>query len=187
MNDRNRDFISLLACICADSTALPLTLIYPSESGDPLDTWLDNVKRNDILHMGCSPTRWSNNGFGLAWLRQVFKPYTRRKHGQRHRILILDGYSSHVNIAFIEFAVLHQIILVVLPPHTTHRLQPLDVGCFGPLATAFLNQVAGLIAKGSGLVRTSKQLFWSMFKPAFAKSLLEKNILLAFKKTSIWP
>ena len=81
MNDGSRDFISLLACICADGTALPPTLIYPSDSGDPLDTWVEDVKRTDLLHMSCSPTGWSNNAFGLAWLQQVFEPYTRRKHG----------------------------------------------------------------------------------------------------------
>ena len=32
--DSNREFISLLACISADGTALPLALIYKGESND---------------------------------------------------------------------------------------------------------------------------------------------------------
>lgn len=33
----------------------------------------------------------------------------------------------------IDAALAHNIQLYQLPPHTTHRLQPLDVGVFGPL------------------------------------------------------
>lgn len=33
----------------------------------------------------------------------------------------------------IDLAIEHNIILFELPPHTTHRLQPCDVGVFGPL------------------------------------------------------
>ena len=32
--DGNREFISLLACVCADGTALPPALIYQGKSGD---------------------------------------------------------------------------------------------------------------------------------------------------------
>ena len=36
--DGNREFISLLAAICADGTALPPALIYQGESHDLQDT-----------------------------------------------------------------------------------------------------------------------------------------------------
>ena len=66
MNDRNRDFISLLVYIYTDRTALLPTLIYPSESRDPLDTWVEDIKRTDLLYIGYSLTGWSNNVFRLA-------------------------------------------------------------------------------------------------------------------------
>ena len=40
--DGNREFISLLAAICADGTALPPALIYQGESGDLQDSWLED-------------------------------------------------------------------------------------------------------------------------------------------------
>lgn len=40
--DRSRKFISLLACICADGTALPPSLIYQAKSGDLQDIWLED-------------------------------------------------------------------------------------------------------------------------------------------------
>jgi len=41
--DGNREFISLLACICADGTTVPLALIYQGVSGDLQDTWIDDL------------------------------------------------------------------------------------------------------------------------------------------------
>ena len=40
--DGSREFISLLACICADGTALPPALIYEGKSHDLQDTWLED-------------------------------------------------------------------------------------------------------------------------------------------------
>lgn len=63
--DGARDFVTLLCCICADGTTLPPTLIYPLETSKPLDTWTQDLEDDDELYIGCSPTGWSNNSFGL--------------------------------------------------------------------------------------------------------------------------
>ena len=44
------------------------------------------------------------------------------------RLFIIDGHSSHLNMKFMDFCEAHRIVLGFLPPHSTHRLQPLDVG-----------------------------------------------------------
>ncbi|RPB06200.1 hypothetical protein L873DRAFT_1639659, partial [Choiromyces venosus 120613-1] len=46
-------------------------------------------------------------------------------------LLLFDEYSSHVNTAFLEFCISHNIISYYLPPYTTHQLQPLDVSVLG--------------------------------------------------------
>ena len=122
MSDGSREFISLLVCICTDRTVLPPSLIYPSESKNVLDTWTDNVERGDVLHVSCSPTGWLNNRFGLTWLKKVFEPWTRQKYGARYRLLIVNSYSSYVNMIFIEFCIFYRIILLILPLYTTYRL-----------------------------------------------------------------
>jgi hypothetical protein len=67
-------------------------------------------------------------------------------------------------LKFIEWANRHWIIIVILPPHSTHRLQPLDVGLFQPLATEYSKQISNLTATGFGLVSITKRVFWPMFK-----------------------
>jgi len=38
---------------------------------------------------------------------------------------------------FIEYCEAHKIVALYLPPYLTHRLQPLNVGVFRPLAKAY--------------------------------------------------
>ena len=49
-------------------------------------------------------------------------------------------YGSHTTLDWITLAHANNIILYCLPPHTTHQLQPLDVGCFGPIQIAWFNR-----------------------------------------------
>jgi hypothetical protein len=47
-------------------------------------------------------------------------------------LLIFDGHKSHISVDLIDWAKEQKIILFILPAHTSHILQPLDVACFGP-------------------------------------------------------
>ncbi len=56
-------------------------------------------------------------------------------------MLIVDGHGSHITTDAIAYCIQRKIILLCLPPHTTHLLQPLDVDVFAPLATAYKARV----------------------------------------------
>ena len=48
-------------------------------------------------------------------------------------VLILDSHMTHTkNLAATEMAREAGVVMVSLPPHMTHRLQPLDVAFIGP-------------------------------------------------------
>jgi hypothetical protein len=116
--DESREFISLLATICADGTKLPLALIYKGKTGSLQDIWLDDIGDEDVYFIA-SPKGWSSNQFGLDYLKQVFDSHTRAKAGRSKRLLIVDGHSSHVNIAFLEGCDRRRICVLVLPLHST--------------------------------------------------------------------
>ena len=80
-----------------------------------------------------------------------------------------------------------RILVLILPPHSTHRLQPLDIGLFQLLSTAYSNQINSLISKGLGLVSMSKRSFWRLFHAAWLEAFTEANITSAFQKAGIWP
>lgn len=179
LQDGNREFITLLACVCADGTATPPALIYQGSSNDLQSTWVEDVEEGDQAYFSSSKTGWTCDALGLAWLRR-FHEDTRHKSGNRRRLLILDGHSSHINWAFITLADTLRILILVLPPHSTHRLQPLDVGLFSPLAKAYSKYLDAFTNGGLGYVSMSKRMFWSIFKQAWQASFTKKNIKGAF-------
>ena len=185
--DGSREFISLLACISAIGIHFPPVLIYKGEGYDLQNTWVEDLKPEDQAYFGSSSNGWSNDGFGVQWLVQVFDQHSRRLAGHRKRLLIVDGHSSHVNMRFLTKCDELRVVVLILPPHSTHRLQPLDVGLFQPLSTAYSQEVDEFMTKGLGLVSMSKRKFWSLFKPAFQAAFTQKNIQFAFRKAGIWP
>src|SRR4051794_25605790 len=87
---------------------------------------------------------------------------------------------------FIDLADRLHILVLIIPPHSIHHLQPLDVGCFSPLATAYTNELNSLMYKSLGMVSLSKRMFWSLFNSAWAASFTEANITSAFAATGIF-
>jgi DDE superfamily endonuclease len=88
---------------------------------------------------------------------------------------------------FINYADANRILLAVLPPHSTHRLQPLDVGLFSPLATYYSQQIDKLLTESQGLVRLTKRDFWPLFREAWTKAFTAKNVRNAWEATGIHP
>jgi hypothetical protein len=136
-HDGSREFITLIACISALGIAIPPVLLYKGVSRDLQDTWVEDLEEKDPFHFASTENGWTNDAYRMEWLKTVFEPYTRPKRATTKRLLIVDGHSSHVNLAFIEYASRHSIIILILPPHSTHRLQPLDLNCFLPLGTKY--------------------------------------------------
>ncbi|CUS22690.1 LAQU0S06e03818g1_1 [Lachancea quebecensis] len=52
---------------------------------------------------------------------------------QKQRVLIIDNHYSHYCKSVLDYVAARKIVLLLLPPNTTHVLQPLDVGVFSCL------------------------------------------------------
>jgi len=187
--DGNRTWITLVACVCADGTSLPPALIYPASSGDIQDSWLNDYQPEDDCFFTSSETGWTNNELALDWLIRVFDRVTKPKadHGLSPRLLLLDGHGSHINMDFLEACHKRNIHVAAYPPHTTHRLQPLDASIFAPLVIYYSQELDNWIHRTQGLCKMNKAQFYKLFKPAFIKAILKKNILSGFKQTGLYP
>jgi hypothetical protein len=189
LQDGNREFITLLACVSATGERLPPALIYQSNSGYLQDTWLDDFDEEDTsrkAYFGVSEKGWTSNAHGRNWLER-FHNETAGITGRRRRLLIIDGHSSHVDMQFINRAIELDIYIAVFPPHSTHRLQPLDVSVFRPLAQGYSQELDHFIHRTGGLSSITKRSFWKLFWPAWDKAVSEANILSGFRKTGIHP
>ena len=75
-----------------------------------------------LAYVALSLSGWMNNKIGLAWLKEVFQRETKAKACLKPRLLILDSYRSHVSIKFIKYCDQNNILLAILPPHSTYTL-----------------------------------------------------------------
>ena len=82
-----------------------------------------------------SPNGWIDGDLFLKWLKHFVahvKPSAENKV-----ILVVDGHASHKTLAAVEYARDNSVVMISLPPHSTHHMQPLDKTIFGPLKTAY--------------------------------------------------
>jgi hypothetical protein len=93
-----------------------------------------------------SENGWADDFIGHQWFEKTFIPQaTQRNRSGKRILLIYDGHVSHTTLEMVKIARENRIDLFCLPPHTTHRLQPLDVGVFSPLQTAWSDRCAAVL------------------------------------------
>ena len=79
-----------------------------------------------------SETGWSNTKVFKQYLSTHFLKFIPGRNDDPV-FLLLDGHKSHIAVDVIEWAQERNIILHILPVHTSHILQPLEIRCYGPL------------------------------------------------------
>ncbi|KAF2888313.1 hypothetical protein ILUMI_17860 [Ignelater luminosus] len=84
----------------------------------------------------------------------------------------MNNHDSHLSIEALNFAKENGIILLILPPQCSHKLQPLDVAVFRSFKK-FYNAACDTIHSIAGLVGD-----------ALPKSFILLNICNGFKKTA---
>jgi hypothetical protein len=140
LQDGSREWITVVAAVSVAGDRLPATVIFPGSANSLQSTRVDNVKAGKHnVFLTSTASGWSNNNLGLAWLEQVFNHCTKEeaRRGRDYRLLIVGSHGSYLTKDFIDYYHAHRIILGVLPPHSTHSLQPLDTVMFKPLSSAY--------------------------------------------------
>jgi len=119
---------SVLFCASAAGEYLPPFVVYKAK-GAPWDTWMRNGPKDAVY--GTTESGWMEAKAFEAWFRDSFLPIIRQKHNGEKVVVVFDGHGSHLTFTTAEMAKDANITLICLPPHSSHALQPLDVGVFG--------------------------------------------------------
>ena len=72
-----------------------------------------------------------------------------------------------------------------MPPHSSHLLQPLDIGCFSILKRAYGRQIEDMMRKH--ITHITKVDFFPAFYAAFQQCITEKTIQGGFRGAGITP
>lgn len=133
-----------------------------------------------------SENGWTDDHLCAEWFAKTFIPQANARNTSGKPILLIyDGHGSHDTAKLVELAVQHNIILFCLPPHTTHKLQPLDVGVFGPFSTAFLQRCDEIVDEtGEEMPRENfVKEYMGVRRVTFKPSTIKK----AWEKSGMWP
>ncbi len=178
----DREWVTVIEAISAKGWTTPPMIIVKGKRH--ISNWYENdLPRNWTIAL--SEKGWTNNELGVEWLSKIFEPSTASRTVGTHRLLILDGHSSHATPEFDQFCKDRLIVTLCMPPHSSHLLQPLDVGCFAVLKRAYSNEVIDLIRLG--IHHIDKPEFLHCFKIAHNKALTQNNIASGFRATGLVP
>lgn len=199
IEDGNRESVTVIETICANGTALAPTVIFEGKKVDFRWTKKNPCKARRVItiyiwdvdyltrhySVSCSPNGWTDQDLGSKWLERDFEPMSAvRNISNGYRLLILDRHNSHCTYRFCKFARDHKIIVICLPSHTTHVLQPCDVGVFGPLASSWKSEVN---VEGRKWNPITKINFLETYHKARITAFKPTTIRSAFRKSGIWP
>lgn len=136
-------------------------------------------------HFSTSSSGWTSNGHGFEWLRKVFEPESKKRSGDKPRLLIMDGHASHITGNLIGYCIDKNIDLLILPPHCSHLLQPLDVGVYGPMKRYHTAEVDRY--SRAGIQRIQRAEWLELFQRIRKKALTETNIKSGWKGAGLVP
>ena len=106
-----------------------------------------------------SESGFVNRGLFETYLMGHFAKHASLDRSSQKPVLVLyDGHKAHLSLTLADWAKDHNVVLFVLPPHTSHLTQPLDVGVFGPLKKLYNRECHSYIHSNPGISITRYEI-----------------------------
>ncbi|XP_052818460.1 uncharacterized protein LOC128244499 [Mya arenaria] len=126
------------------------------------DSWLFGVSESGFI----------NTDLFHKWFMKIFFANC---WSVRPVLLIMDNHDAHVHLHTIKAAIENDVVLLGLPAHTTHIMQPQDVKVIGPLKLVFQSwrRILGVAGTAAETCPT-----WGAFRvnPLVAQGLIPESL-----------
>ncbi|KYN05191.1 Chromobox protein like protein 1 [Cyphomyrmex costatus] len=171
--------VLVITCICADGNYLPPVLIFP--------------RVNFHNHMIGAP----HNSLGLATpsgrmttqlFVQAMQHFIKFSHSTKDNpsLLIYDNHKSHLSLEIFELAKANGVHILTLPSHSTHRMQPLDVGLYSSFQKFYNAAIDSWMLSHPGKIVSIHEVA-GFVGTSLPCAMTPNNIINAFRKTGIFP
>jgi hypothetical protein len=178
----NREWVTAIEATNSTGWALPSYIIFKAKKNVRLG-WFDDLPSDWRINI--SDNGWTTDQIGLEWLKTHFIPYINGRTKGKYRMLILDGHGSHLTAEFDRTCTENNIIPICMPPHSSHLLQPLDVGCFAVLKRHYGQLVEQRMRHGFNHI--DKIDFLTAFPQARTVAYKAQTIRNSFAATGLVP
>ncbi|CAM1298231.1 Uncharacterised protein r2_g780 [Pycnogonum litorale] len=132
----------------------------------------------------CTDSGWTDSESFVQWLHHFCE--TAKPSKDNKQLIILDGHHSHKSSEAIELCIERGIELITLPPHCTHKMQPLDKTFFKAFKSAYNAASTGWMVANAGRRITMYEIC-QIFATAYNKCASIEKAVNGFRSCGLWP
>ena len=171
---------TLIAAGNAKGKAIPPFVVFKGDKRDK--SLLNNCYPGTQMIM--SPTGWSNKDVFMTYINTHFLRHA-RKDKNDWVLLLYDGHASHITPNLYTWCKLRNIVLFVLPAHSSHSIQPLDVTMFGPMKIEYTTLAHDYVKETEEGILPSN--FCEFIATVYDHAMCGTNITDGFTQAGIYP
>lgn len=172
--------VTMISAVNAIGNSVPPAFVFP------------RVHFKDHMLQGAPPgsigfahiSGWSNTEIFARYLQHFIKHS--KPTIDNKILLILDNHKSHVSVECLNLAKDSGIVLLTFPPHTSHKLQPLDRGVFGPLKKYYNTSCGEWLLSNCGRPMTIYEVSECVGR-AYPLAFSPQNIISGFRVAGVFP
>ena len=172
--------MTMCCCINAIGNALPPVYIFPR-------VHFKNYMLKDAPagSLGLAyPSGWMTGDLFAETLGHFIKFMKISKSNPG--LLLMDNHISHLSIEAIDIAKENGLCLLTFPPHCSHKLQPLDIGVYGPFKRYYSSFCDSWMTSNPGKPLSMYEVA-ELSSHAFHKAITIENITSSFRSSGIHP
>jgi len=174
--------VTAVCCTSATGVYVPPMLIFPRARMKA--ALLDNAPAGSVAE--ASKSGWITESIFTKWFQHFIGNVSPHSRSQPV-VLLMDGHCSHTsNLDVVQMATENNVVLIVLPSHCTHRLQPLDISFFRSLNINYNAEVTAWLRNHPGRCVTEYEI-GGLFSCAYGKAASVNNATKGFEKAGIHP
>ncbi|XP_070184561.1 uncharacterized protein [Littorina saxatilis] len=179
VSHKRGETVTMLGIINGIGNCLPPCLVFPRK----------NYKNHMLFGAPpgtqgfCNPSGWMTQEI-VQCLHHIQKHI--RCTVENKVLVILDNHVSHISVEAVDYCRDNGIVLLSLPPHCSHRLQPLDKTVFSPLKRQYNAAITSWMYNNPGKRQTIHDVA-GILGTAYNRAFTIQNITSGFKSTGICP